>query len=260
MNHYACVSCGRRADDRVCVRCAPEQRVESEPSRVRPYLRLDDAATAVQDTIEQVPRVAATGRHRIRDPWLTDESWSPTTNTGTMDKPDDATTPSSAPAPSLMPSLIESTLHKHRAAVGITVAATILAGVFVSMANDQPESSSPAKVDDRLSVTSDDAGPIHIAPQSSVAQRSPLPSSAVGVPASGVAGSTFTLSDGGHRGALFELPALNPGEVGRLGVGAVVERPVGRIADGPFWRARSSHTYASPAVVDNQTVLGLAEQ
>jgi hypothetical protein len=188
VNHYACVSCGRPADDCLCVGCAPEQAVESGPSPVRPYVRLDNAATPVQDTIEQTPRVAATGRHRIRDSWLPDESWSPISNTGTMDRPDDATVPRSAPTRSSMLGLIESTLHRHRAAVGITVAATILAGAFVSMANDRPESSSPARVGDPLSVTSDNPGAIHVAPQSSVAQMSPLPSSAVGVPASGVAG------------------------------------------------------------------------
>jgi pyruvate dehydrogenase E2 component (dihydrolipoamide acetyltransferase) len=39
-------------------------------------------------------------------------------------------------------------------------------------------------------------------------------------------GGTFTLADTGSSGALFDTPLLVPGQVGALGVGAVVERPV----------------------------------
>jgi 2-oxoglutarate dehydrogenase E2 component (dihydrolipoamide succinyltransferase) len=41
-----------------------------------------------------------------------------------------------------------------------------------------------------------------------------------------VTGGTFTLSDTGSRGALWDTPILVPGQVGILGGGAVVERPV----------------------------------
>jgi pyruvate dehydrogenase E2 component (dihydrolipoamide acetyltransferase) len=37
---------------------------------------------------------------------------------------------------------------------------------------------------------------------------------------------TFTLSDTGSRGVLFDTPSLVPGQVGVLGVGSVMERPV----------------------------------
>jgi pyruvate dehydrogenase E2 component (dihydrolipoamide acetyltransferase) len=37
---------------------------------------------------------------------------------------------------------------------------------------------------------------------------------------------TFTVTNTGSRGALFDTPILVPGQVGILGTGAVVERPV----------------------------------
>ncbi len=40
------------------------------------------------------------------------------------------------------------------------------------------------------------------------------------------AGGTFTLTDTGSRGALWDTPVLVPGQAGHLGLGAVVERPV----------------------------------
>jgi 2-oxoglutarate dehydrogenase E2 component (dihydrolipoamide succinyltransferase) len=48
-----------------------------------------------------------------------------------------------------------------------------------------------------------------------------------------LSGGTFTLTNTGSRGALFDTPILVPGQVGILGTGAVVERPaVVRQADG----------------------------
>ena len=41
-----------------------------------------------------------------------------------------------------------------------------------------------------------------------------------------LSGGTFTLTNTGSRGALFDTPILVPGQVGILGTGAVVERPV----------------------------------
>ncbi len=41
-----------------------------------------------------------------------------------------------------------------------------------------------------------------------------------------LAGGTFTITNTGSRGALFDTPILVPGQVGILGVGGVVERPV----------------------------------
>ncbi len=41
-----------------------------------------------------------------------------------------------------------------------------------------------------------------------------------------VSGGTFTLTNSGSRGALFDTPVVAPGQVATLGVGAVVERPV----------------------------------
>ncbi|MBI1378423.1 MAG: 2-oxoglutarate dehydrogenase, E2 component, dihydrolipoamide succinyltransferase [Frankiales bacterium] len=41
-----------------------------------------------------------------------------------------------------------------------------------------------------------------------------------------LAGGTFTLTNTGSRGALWDTPILVPGQVGILGTGAVVERPV----------------------------------
>jgi pyruvate dehydrogenase E2 component (dihydrolipoamide acetyltransferase) len=38
--------------------------------------------------------------------------------------------------------------------------------------------------------------------------------------------ATFTLTNTGSLGALFDTPILLPGQVGALGVGSVVERPV----------------------------------
>jgi hypothetical protein len=127
----------------------------NEPCRVRPYLRLDDPPTAGQDTIEQIRRDAAQAVIGYAQ-WLRDESWSPTTDIGTMDKRDDATARPSVLTPLFMLGLIEATLRIHYAAVGITVAATVLAGVFVSVANDRPESASPGRLVDPLTVMSDD--------------------------------------------------------------------------------------------------------
>jgi 2-oxoglutarate dehydrogenase E2 component (dihydrolipoamide succinyltransferase) len=39
-------------------------------------------------------------------------------------------------------------------------------------------------------------------------------------------GGTFTLTNTGSRGALFDTPILNKPQVGMLGTGAVVKRPV----------------------------------
>ena len=48
-----------------------------------------------------------------------------------------------------------------------------------------------------------------------------------------LAGGTFTLTNTGSRGVLFDTPILVPGQVGILATGAVVERPVvARHADG----------------------------
>ncbi len=41
-----------------------------------------------------------------------------------------------------------------------------------------------------------------------------------------LAGGTFTLTNTGSRGVLFDTPILVPGQVGILATGAVVERPV----------------------------------
>ncbi|MCU1691847.1 MAG: 2-oxoglutarate dehydrogenase, component, dihydrolipoamide succinyltransferase [Frankiales bacterium] len=41
-----------------------------------------------------------------------------------------------------------------------------------------------------------------------------------------LAGGTFTITNTGSRGALFDTPIINQPQVGILGVGAVVERPV----------------------------------
>jgi pyruvate dehydrogenase E2 component (dihydrolipoamide acetyltransferase) len=41
-----------------------------------------------------------------------------------------------------------------------------------------------------------------------------------------LAGGTFTLTESGSRGTLWDTPVLVRGQVGNLGVGAVVERPV----------------------------------
>ena len=41
-----------------------------------------------------------------------------------------------------------------------------------------------------------------------------------------LSGGTFTLTNTGSRGALWDTPILVPGQVGILGTGAVVERPV----------------------------------
>jgi pyruvate dehydrogenase E2 component (dihydrolipoamide acetyltransferase) len=46
------------------------------------------------------------------------------------------------------------------------------------------------------------------------------------IAAADLTGGTFTLADTGSSGALFDTPLLVPGQVGALGVGAVVERPV----------------------------------
>jgi 2-oxoglutarate dehydrogenase E2 component (dihydrolipoamide succinyltransferase) len=39
-------------------------------------------------------------------------------------------------------------------------------------------------------------------------------------------GGTFTLTNPGERGVLFDIPILNPPQVGTLGAGTLVERPV----------------------------------
>ncbi|GAB2747547.1 hypothetical protein GCM10027174_22090 [Salinifilum aidingensis] len=41
-----------------------------------------------------------------------------------------------------------------------------------------------------------------------------------------LAGGTFTITNTGSRGALFDTPILNPPQVGMLGTGSVVKRPV----------------------------------
>ena len=41
-----------------------------------------------------------------------------------------------------------------------------------------------------------------------------------------LAGGTFTLTNTGSRGALFDTPIINQPQVGILGTGAVVKRPV----------------------------------
>ena len=41
-----------------------------------------------------------------------------------------------------------------------------------------------------------------------------------------LSGGTFTLTNTGSRGALFDTPILNPPQVGMLGTGSVVKRPV----------------------------------
>jgi pyruvate dehydrogenase E2 component (dihydrolipoamide acetyltransferase) len=41
-----------------------------------------------------------------------------------------------------------------------------------------------------------------------------------------LSGGTFTLTNTGSRGALWDTPILVPGQVAILGTGAVVERPV----------------------------------
>ena len=41
-----------------------------------------------------------------------------------------------------------------------------------------------------------------------------------------MAGGTFTITNTGSRGALFDTPILNQPQVGMLGTGAVVKRPV----------------------------------
>jgi pyruvate dehydrogenase E2 component (dihydrolipoamide acetyltransferase) len=46
-----------------------------------------------------------------------------------------------------------------------------------------------------------------------------------------LAGSTFTLTNTGSRGALFDTPIINQPEVGILGTGTVVKRPV--VVDDP---------------------------
>ena len=45
-------------------------------------------------------------------------------------------------------------------------------------------------------------------------------------------GGTFTLTNTGSRGALFDTPILNQPQVGILGIGAVVKRPVVITAEG----------------------------
>jgi 2-oxoglutarate dehydrogenase E2 component (dihydrolipoamide succinyltransferase) len=47
-----------------------------------------------------------------------------------------------------------------------------------------------------------------------------------------MAGGTFTITNTGSRGALFDTPILNQPQVGMLGTGAVVKRPVVIEADG----------------------------
>jgi 2-oxoglutarate dehydrogenase E2 component (dihydrolipoamide succinyltransferase) len=44
-------------------------------------------------------------------------------------------------------------------------------------------------------------------------------------------GGTFTLTNTGSRGALFDTPIINQPQVGILGTGAVVKRPV--VLEGP---------------------------
>ena len=46
-----------------------------------------------------------------------------------------------------------------------------------------------------------------------------------------LAGGTFTLTNTGSRGALFDTPIINQPQVGILGTGAVVKRPV--VVDDP---------------------------
>ena len=41
-----------------------------------------------------------------------------------------------------------------------------------------------------------------------------------------LAGGTFTITNTGSRGALFDTPIINQPQVGILGTGAVVKRPV----------------------------------
>jgi 2-oxoglutarate dehydrogenase E2 component (dihydrolipoamide succinyltransferase) len=41
-----------------------------------------------------------------------------------------------------------------------------------------------------------------------------------------LSGGTFTLTNTGSRGALFDTPIINQPQVGILGTGAVVKRPV----------------------------------
>lgn len=41
-----------------------------------------------------------------------------------------------------------------------------------------------------------------------------------------LAGGTFTVTNTGSRGALFDTPILNQPQVGMLGIGATVRRPV----------------------------------
>ena len=52
-----------------------------------------------------------------------------------------------------------------------------------------------------------------------------------------ITGGTFTLTNTGSRGALFDTPILNQPQVGMLGTGAVVKRPV--VLDDAGRRGRS---------------------
>jgi pyruvate dehydrogenase E2 component (dihydrolipoamide acetyltransferase) len=69
-----------------------------------------------------------------------------------------------------------------------------------------------------------------------------------GEPCRPAASNTFTVTDTGGRGTLFDTPALDPPQAGFPGMGAVVERPVVvRDADGQRAIAIRSMAYLSLA-------------
>ncbi len=55
-----------------------------------------------------------------------------------------------------------------------------------------------------------------------------------------LAGGTFTITNTGSRGALFDTPIINQPQVGILGTGAVVKRPVVVTAEDGARRSRSA--------------------
>jgi pyruvate dehydrogenase E2 component (dihydrolipoamide acetyltransferase) len=74
--------------------------------------------------------------------------------------------------------------------------------------------------------------------------------------AADLTGGTFTLADTGTTSALFDTPLLVPGQVGGLGIGAVVDRPVVvTTADGERSIAIRSMVYISLSY-DNRFVRG----
>src|SRR6185295_1515321 len=77
-------------------------------------------------------------------------------------------------------------------------------------------------------------------------RRSPQLSAAGRITADALTGGTFTITNTGSRGALFDTPILNAPESAILGLGAVVRRAVVlRSADGDELIAIRSMAYLS---------------